>query len=184
MENQMPRFFFHLRSPYKSLIDCEGMMLRDVEAARGEATKAVQNFFQPSTGGVQVEWEDWRIEVSDQRGRCVFAMAFADAAPPAPSQGDPLPERGAPVVVHLDIARAKRELSSLEKQMRTLIRRASALVGCTRSQSQNLVDLLKEAQGLRETSRALLDRSRQQSLLDTMSLAKERHGGDRARLSS
>ena len=93
----MPRFFFHLRSPQKYLVDCEGMMLRDLEAARAEATKAVEDFLQPATGRVHAEWQDWRIEVSDQRGRCVFAMAFADAAGSATDVAQQLAERVAPV---------------------------------------------------------------------------------------
>ena len=161
----MPRFFFHLRSPQKNLVDCEGMMLRDLEDARAEATNAVGDFFQPATGRVEAEWEGWRIEVSDQRGRCVYAMAFVDAAAPEP--GFPSPERAAPVI-HLDIARAKRELSSLEKQMRGLVRRASELVGRTRSQARSLSELAQHTQQLRDESRALLARSRQQSSLGFM----------------
>src|SRR3954447_646891 len=180
----MPRFFFHLRSPQKNLADCEGMMLRDVDAAREEAGKAVQNFFQPATGCVQAEWENWRIEVSDESGRCLFAMAFADAATPALSREDPLPERGAPVVVHLDIARAKRELSSLEKQMKSLIRRTSELVGCARSQARTLSELGQQTQQLREASKALLDRSRKQSSLGFAYLAGDPQGSKKFALHS
>src|SRR5262245_35055384 len=180
----MPRFFFHLRSTQKNLVDCEGMMLADLDAARTEATKAVQNFFQPATGRVQAEWEDWRIEVSDQRGRCMFAMAFADAATPALGLGDARPERVTPVVVHLDIARAKRELSSLEKQMRSLVRRASELVGLARSQAGTLLELGQQTQQLRQASQALLDRSRQQSSLGFMYLPHDPHVAERAGLRS
>jgi len=170
----MPRFFFHLRGPHKNLVDCEGMMLRDLDAARGEATKAVQDFFQPATGRVETEWEGWRIEVSDQRGRCVYAMAFADATAPRPGPNEPSPERAAPTVVYLDIARAKRELSSLERQMRTLVRRASELVDRTRSQAKSLKELALQTQDLRQESQELLDRSRRQRSLGFMPLPHDR----------
>jgi hypothetical protein len=168
----MPRFFFHLRSPQKNLVDCEGMMLRHLEEARGEATKAVQDFFQPATGRVQAEWEDWRIEVSDQRGRCVYAMAFADAAAPTRDPIESPLEQGPPVI-YLDIARARREFSSLEQQMRSLVRRASELVACTHSEARTLKELASQTEELRQASQELLDRSRRQSALGFMHVSEQ-----------
>lgn len=178
----MPRFYFNLHSLQKSLIDCEGMILPDVEGACNEARKAVQNFFQPATGRVQNGWEDWRMNVSDQRGRCVFSMAFADAGASAPSPVERRPEPLSPVVVHLDIARAKRQLASVEEEMRTLVRRTSCLVEFTRSQASSLAHLLEDTRELCRTSQALLERSRQQTLLDDIYPVDQPHVGDRARL--
>src|SRR5215216_396555 len=100
----MPRFFFHLRNTEKSLLDCEGMLLADAEAARQEATLAVQDFFQPAAGRVDPEWEDWSVDVRDQRGRCVCSRPFADAEQPVASPtraGEP----ASPRIVYLDVAR-------------------------------------------------------------------------------
>jgi hypothetical protein len=179
----MPRFFFHLRSPQKNLVDCEGMMLGDVQAARSEATKAVDDFFQPVIGRVQAEWEDWRFEVSDQRGRCVFALAFADAAAPRQDLME-RPELFAPVVIDLDIARIRRELSSLEKQTRGLVRRASELVGRARLDAKTLSELCQQTQELRQVSMALLDLSRKQSSLGFMSFADDSRASGKSDLHS
>lgn len=179
----MPRFFFHLRSPQKNLVDCEGMLLGEVQAARAEATKTVQDFFQPAIGRVQAEWEDSRIEVSDQRGRCVFALAFADAAAPRQNLME-RPERFAPVVIDLDIARIKRESSSLEKQMCSLVRRASELAGRTRLDAKTLSELCQQTQELRQVSMALLDLSRKQNSLGFMSFADDSRASGKSDLHS
>src|SRR5919198_5734869 len=141
----MPRFFFHLRSPQKSLVDCEGMVLVDAEAARQEAARAVQNFFQPAAGRVHAEWEEWSIDVSDQRGRRLCSVAFADAAEPLPvASVEQVNGHASRSVVYLDIARAKREFSSLEDRMRKLVRRTSTLVERTRSEARHLYELVQQ----------------------------------------
>src|SRR5215217_4419617 len=103
----MPRFFFHLRNTEKSLLDCEGMLLADAEAARQEATLAVQDFFQRAAGRVDPEWEDWSVDVRDQRGRCVCSRPFADAEQVASAARADGP--ASPRIIYLDITRAKRE---------------------------------------------------------------------------
>jgi hypothetical protein len=159
----MPRFFFHLRHARKSLLDCDGMVLADAAAARQEAVLAVQDFFQPATGRVPPDWEDWSVDVRDERGRCVFSAAFADAAeleqvaPPARVDA-----HASPNVVYLDIVRAKREFSALENQVRRLLRHTSVLVDRNRYEANVLYHLLQAALEVRLRSRELLERSRSQ----------------------
>jgi hypothetical protein len=159
----MPRFFFHLRNAHKSLLDCDGMVLADAQAAQEEAVLAVQDFFQPATGRVSPEWEHWSVDVRDERGRCVFSASFADAAE---LEVEPPPRASAhksPSVVYLDIVRAKREFSALENQFRRLRRHTSMLVDRNRYEANALYHLLQVAQEVRLRSRELLERSRRQT---------------------
>jgi hypothetical protein len=160
----MPRFFFHLRSATRSLLDCEGIVAADADGARREAMLTVQDFVQPSVGGVHPEWEDWSIDARDERGRCIFSMRFADAAEleqvDSPPGSDEQAKAG---IVHLDLERAKREFSSLENQTRDLVRRMSSLVHRYRYEANSLYTLMKQAVEARRQSQELLARSRHQT---------------------
>ncbi len=159
----MPRYFFHLRNAEKALLDCDGMVLADGETACAEARHTVRDFFQPSSGRVAPEWEGWSLEVRDERGRCILLLPFAAAPelhelapeaihPPAPAN-----------VVHLDVARVRRELASLEAQMREVVRRTAALVDRNRYEAKTLYHMIQEAGETRLLAAQIVARSRQQT---------------------
>jgi hypothetical protein len=159
----MPRFYFHLRSAHKTLPDCEGALIADSEGARRQAQLSVRDFLEPTTGRVPAEWEDWRIDICDERGRWVFSIAFSDAA--ALGQCDDIGATAVPVaprVVYLEVERAKRELAAVEAQIRRAMRRITVLVECTRHQADGLCHIIKDVEETRQASRQLVQRSRAQ----------------------
>jgi len=170
----MPRFFFHLRAARKTLMDCEGVALPDAAAAREQARLTVRDFFQPALGQVHPDWEGWSMEVVDERGRRVFAMAFADAA----EIDQPLraPVQAPPKVVSLTRERTKRELAALENQTRDLVRHTSALVAQNRYEAKSLYGLMVEARDARDRARQTLERSRRQNALQDWSRGEEAVG--------
>jgi len=157
----MPRYFFHLRSADKSLLDCDGMMFPGPEAARQEARQTIQDFFQPSTGRVAPEWNGWSMDLRDERGRCVFFMAFAEAPKLQDTPGEPTQPQ-ASNVTHLDLARSRREFEITEKQTRELIRRAALLVDRNCYESKNLYHLMQVIGEARLRAEQLVARSRLQ----------------------
>jgi hypothetical protein len=161
----MPRFYFHLRSAHKTLPDCEGALIADTEGARRQAQLSVRDFLQPTTGQVPTEWEDWRIDVCDERGRWVFSIAFSEAT--ALGQCDEIGATAvpaAPRVVYLEVERAKRELAAVDAQIRRAMRRITALVERTRHEADSLCRILEVAEETRQASRQLVQRSRAQRL--------------------
>jgi len=162
----MPRFYFHLRAADKSLMDCEGRVLPDVAAAREEALATVRDFFQPAIGHVHPEWEGWSIDACDERGRRVFAVAFADAPQlQALETQTSVAARPAPSIVFLDIERARREFSVTERRTRHLVHRALMLAERNHYEAKNLYLLMKSAERGRTRASELLQRSRRQSSL-------------------
>jgi hypothetical protein len=159
----MPRYFFHLRSDHKSLLDCHGTGFPGPEAACKEARRTVQDFFQPWTGRVAPEWQGWSLEVCDERGRGIFLMAFADAARLQETAGEPAHRHASSNVVHLDVERIKRELASAERQTCELVRRTKMLVDQNRYEAKNLHHLMDSAAEAQRRARELVARSRQQT---------------------
>src|SRR5262249_11674450 len=101
---------------------------------------------------------------ADERGRSVFTISFAEAAERAwreqlPKTEEPPSTR----VTYLDIERAKRELLSVEHEVRERIHDTSRLVGHTRNQADDMRNLLRSTADIRERSRELLERSRSQT---------------------
>src|SRR5262245_13564288 len=141
----MPRFFFHLRNAEKTLLDCEGITFGDVEVARRQAELTVRDFAQPATGELQDDWKDWSMDVCDERGRCVLSIAFCDCRI-EPLEGRV--ERSPPprAVVYLEVERAKRELASIEHQIRKVVMQVSAQVDRTRYETNSLYGVLRQAQ--------------------------------------
>ena len=162
----MPRYFFHFRSPHKTLPDREGTVLADADTARQNATLSVQDFFQPSTGCIDPAWEDWSIDVRDESGRCVIALAIADGGHLKnldPPQGNDA--RASPGVVYLDVVRARRELRSQANQLHEQLRRTRALVDHHCYAANCFYQSLRSVQQAQRRSRELLARSRQQAFL-------------------
>jgi hypothetical protein len=160
----MPRYYFHVRNPVKRMVDCEGVVLADNEAARAKAELAVQDFFRPSLNAVEPEWADCTLEVRDARGCRVADIAFADAAKLAAQRGA-LPDAQLAVaqVVHLDFERARREFAALERRARELLGQTHKLVTQQRDAAQHLSNELQAMQELRKSSLQIVARARAQS---------------------
>lgn len=73
----MPRYFFHVYDD-AVLHDEDGLVLADAEAARKQALAAARAMIcdQVRNGRLALHH---RIEVEDERGEPVLALAFADA---------------------------------------------------------------------------------------------------------
>ena len=73
----MPRFFFHIQD-HALVRDDEGMELPDAEAARAEAMRGIRAMIcdQVLQGRLALHH---RVEIEDDTGAKVAALAFADA---------------------------------------------------------------------------------------------------------
>jgi Domain of unknown function (DUF6894) len=158
----MPRFFFHLRKRDCELTDPVGVVLSDVTTARAQAIKSVRDFFQPFRGSVDPEWKNWSLAVSDDQGRCVFAMDFAAASAMQPDDAPATTSAGSQIV-RLDLERMRRKLSGLMNHIQELFDRKAVLVDQSRYEIANLRRQLKVSEIVRDQARDVLMRSRQQS---------------------
>jgi len=157
----MPRYFFHLRNAQKTLLDCEGMAFGDVGVARRQAELTVRDFIQPATGELQDDWKDWSMDVCDERGRCVLSVAFSDYRI-EPLEG--LLERSPPLpaVVYIEVERTRRELASVEHQIRKVVGQVAAQVDRTRYETKSLYGVIRQAQEFRQEAEDALRRARAQ----------------------
>jgi hypothetical protein len=158
----MPRYFFHLEGVERSLADRDGMILSGPEAARGEAIRAAQDFFHPALGCVDPTWKGWSIDVRGERGDRIVLVSLAQAGEP---QRTHAPQAGRPTssVVYLDAVRVQRELSSIARRTRDLLRRSSALMDNSRYRSNELYYARQELRDSRLQAQKLLRRSQLQS---------------------
>jgi hypothetical protein len=58
------RYFFHLRGPYGSIPDDTGVEASSLEAAEGQARRAVQEI-RDEIADADEEWQGWHLEVTD-----------------------------------------------------------------------------------------------------------------------
>ena len=160
----MPRYFFHLRNAERSLPDVEGVLLDGPEAARREAIRTAQDFFQPWAGHVDPDWQDWCLEVLDGTGASVVCLEIAETGAPEKDLVQPeRPQRAASSVVYLNLERARRDLSYLGKRTHELVRRHSMLMDHNRYETKKLLWLRLLVQESRQATQETLQRSRQQT---------------------
>jgi hypothetical protein len=71
----MPRYFFNVMNDVYAP-DLDGVVLPNLEAAKGEAEKDIEdiklNRFKP--GG---DWSKWSIEICDQKGDLLLVVPFS-----------------------------------------------------------------------------------------------------------
>jgi hypothetical protein len=164
----MSRYFFHLRSAAKSLIDWAGVDLADDAAARREALVVTRDFVQRPSGRVEPAWADWSVEVRDRRGRLLFAAPIAQAAgleldwsSRSPKARSRRPDRGAEIA-YLNLARALRNFHETENQARMLHRETSALIDRQRHAARTLHQAMGAAREVAAQSRRAVLRSQSQ----------------------
>jgi hypothetical protein len=67
------RFYFNLVCDDETMIDDEGVDVRDIDHARLQARRAIAEL-RGEAGTDLVEWSRWRLEVVDEAGEIVFAL--------------------------------------------------------------------------------------------------------------
>jgi hypothetical protein len=76
----MPRFYFHVHDGVSEL-DREGTELPDWEEARLEAIRQTGAILRDEAWHIALG-EDWRMEVTDERGLLLFRLDFTVVASP------------------------------------------------------------------------------------------------------
>lgn len=74
----MPRYYFHIHDG-RSIIDMEGTVLDDIAQARRMAIRMSGRYFDNEADLVPLG-EEWRMEVTDDRGLILFRLDFVVTA--------------------------------------------------------------------------------------------------------
>lgn len=69
------RCSFNLVSDFESILDDEGVEVRDVEHARREAMEAIEEL-RVRDGSFADDWLGWRLEAVDEKGSILFVIGF------------------------------------------------------------------------------------------------------------
>jgi hypothetical protein len=117
----MPRYFFHFRCADQSITDSKGLTLEDASAASDEARRVAADLIDRASGRPYSKWRNWRIEVSDSRGRRVFVLRLEQVADTGLFAGK-VPGSEPQRVVHLDLVRNPRASTALSNRARELMR--------------------------------------------------------------
>jgi hypothetical protein len=73
----MPQFYFHIREQGQLIPDEDGMMLRDLEAARQEALKSCLDLVRNRLHGDH-RVDEFRIEIADGGGKIIESVNVRD----------------------------------------------------------------------------------------------------------
>lgn len=74
----MPRYYFHIHDG-RSIIDTDGTVLDDTAQARRMAIRMSGRYFDKEADLVSLG-EEWRMEVTDERGLILFRLDFVVTA--------------------------------------------------------------------------------------------------------
>ncbi len=72
----MPRYFFHVANAVKTR-DFEGMELPNLEAAKVEAQKDIDEIIQTEFNSLGHDWSAWSIEICDDVGILLLVVPFS-----------------------------------------------------------------------------------------------------------
>ena len=67
------RCYFNLISDDETMIDDEGVEVRDLDQAWAQALKAVAELRAEADGDL-IEWDRWRLEAADPNGKVLFSI--------------------------------------------------------------------------------------------------------------
>jgi len=67
------RCYFNLISDDETIIDDEGVEVRDLDQAWAQALKAIAEL-RAEAGGEMIEWDHWRLEATDPSGNVLFSI--------------------------------------------------------------------------------------------------------------
>ena len=71
------RVHFHLLDGHETIRDLEGVEVADLQEARVQAIRAVQELAQEDELAAQ-SWSGWTLSVADDRGAVLFSLALDD----------------------------------------------------------------------------------------------------------
>ena len=72
----MPRYFFNVMNDVKTQ-DFDGVELADLEAARGEAQKDIDEILESHFASIGSNWTKWSIEICDDDGALLLVVPFS-----------------------------------------------------------------------------------------------------------
>jgi hypothetical protein len=67
------RCYFNLISDEETMLDDEGVEVRDLDQAWAQALKAIAELRQEAEGDL-IEWDRWRLEATDSMGKVLFSI--------------------------------------------------------------------------------------------------------------
>ena len=67
------RCYFNLISDDETMIDDEGVEVRDLDQAWAQALKAIAELRAEAEGDL-IEWDRWRLEAADSNGKVLFSI--------------------------------------------------------------------------------------------------------------
>jgi len=67
------RCYFNLISDDETMIDDEGVEVRDLDQAWAQALKAIAELRAEAEGDL-IEWDRWRLEAADSNGKVLFSL--------------------------------------------------------------------------------------------------------------
>jgi len=67
------RCYFHLVNGSEKIIDRDGIEVRDIEQARAQAQKAVEELREEDDTSAS-DWANWSLEVTDESGNVFFSI--------------------------------------------------------------------------------------------------------------
>lgn len=80
----MARFFFHFSSREDSVLDMDGVELRDLRTAHAHALAIIRDMMAMFSDAE--DWRGWRIEITDTDWRTLLTVLFPDRASNLPAQ--------------------------------------------------------------------------------------------------
>jgi len=72
----MPRYFFDVMNDVKAT-DADGVDLPNLEAARGEAQKDIDDIIASHFSTLGSNWSKWSIEICDRDGLLLLTVPFS-----------------------------------------------------------------------------------------------------------
>ena len=72
----MPRYFFNVMNDVKTQ-DFDGLELPDLDAARGEAQKDIDEILETHFDSFGSDWTKWSIEICDGDGILLLIVPFS-----------------------------------------------------------------------------------------------------------
>jgi uncharacterized protein DUF6894 len=71
----MPRYFFNVMNDVKTQ-DFDGVELPDLDAARGEAQRDIEEIKETHFESIGNDWTAWSIEICDRDGLLLLVVPF------------------------------------------------------------------------------------------------------------
>ncbi len=80
----MARFFFHFSSREDSVLDVDGVELKDLGMAHAHALEIIRDMMAMFSDAE--DWRGWRIEITDPDWRTLLIVLFPDHASSLPAR--------------------------------------------------------------------------------------------------